>query len=164
MGLSVDVNGRVGRLAQRLASHPRTAPVTARVMPHIDRAVSRVSGGRFLVSQLLVPSLMLTTTGAKSGQLRTSPLATLPDGEDFIVVGSNFGGGKHPGWSANLLATPQATVVFRGRTMDVDAHLLSEQDKQQVWPRLRQVWPAYDDYVARSGRDLRVFRLSPRRS
>jgi deazaflavin-dependent oxidoreductase (nitroreductase family) len=137
------------------------APLTAKVMPRLDRTFSRLTRGRFLPSQLLVPTLVLTTTGAKSGLPRTSPLATLPDGDQFYVVGSNFGGGTHPGWSANLIASPYATVVYGGRTIAVTATLLSEQEKAQVWPRLRAVWPAYDDYVERSGRTLRVFRLSP---
>ncbi len=156
-----DVQGPVGKLAQRTAAHPRLAPITARVMPRIDRTFSFLTGGRFLPSQMLVPTLVLTTTGAKTGQARTSPLATLPDGEAFYVVGSNFGGGKHPGWSANLLKTPQAKVSFHGRTRQMTARLLSGQEKAEVWPRLKLIWPAYDDYVARSGRDLRVFRLEP---
>jgi deazaflavin-dependent oxidoreductase (nitroreductase family) len=156
-----DAHGPVGRLFQKVAAHPRTSPVTAAVMPRVDRAVGRLTGGRFVLSSLLVPTLVLTTTGAKSGLPRTSPLACLPDDDGFYVVGSNFGGGTHPGWSANLIAHPQATVVYGGRTVEVVAHLLTQQEKEQVWPRLRAVWPSYDDYVVRSGRDLRVFRLAP---
>lgn len=162
-GRRLDIHGPIGALVQGAATRPLFAPVVKRVMPHLDRGLSRLTRGRFVLSQLLVPTLVLTSTGAKSGLVRTTPLATLPDADgSFFVVGSNFGGGTHPGWSANLLKSPTATVVFRGRSVEVDAHLLDEHEKSTVWPRLREVWPVYDDYVAKSGRDLRVFRLVPR--
>ena len=137
-----DIHGPVGQVVQRAAAKPLFAQIVKRVMPPLDRRLSQLTGGRFVLSRLLVPTLVLTTTGAKSGLKRTTPLATLPDADgSFFVVGSNFGGGAHPGWSANLLATPKATVVFHGATFDVDAHLLDETQKQAVWPRLRAVWP-----------------------
>jgi deazaflavin-dependent oxidoreductase (nitroreductase family) len=162
--VALDVNGRFGRTVQWAASQPRLVPLIARVAPPLDRLAGRLTGGRFLPSQLLVPALLLTTTGAKTGLARTTPLATLPDGADaWYVVGSNFGGTKHPGWSANLLAHPTATVTYRGRTCPVDAHLLDAQERTAVWPRLRAVWPTYDWYVETSHRDLRVFHLTRQR-
>lgn len=161
MGVRFNAAGPVGSLVRRTVGHHRLSRVTLAVMPTVDRGLSRLTGGRFVASQLLVPTLVLHTTGAKSGLPRTSPLATLAGDGGWYVVGSNFGGGSHPGWSANLLVHPQATVVHGGRTTPVLARLLDEQQKAAVWPRLRAVWPAYDDYVARSGRDLRVFHLLP---
>lgn len=76
-------------------------------------------------------------------------------------MGSNFGTDKHPAWSGNLLTNPEATVSFRGRRRPMKAQLLSAEEKAMVWPRLLTVWPTYDSYVERSGRDLRVFRLEP---
>ena len=160
--MALSVTGPVGRLVQRLAQQPQFAVVALKVAPRLDRLVSRLSGGRFVVSQLLVPTLVLTTTGAKSGLPRESPLATLVDGDSFYVVGSNFGTEKHPAWTANLLASPEAAVLFRGRRVGVRARLLDAEEKAAVWPRLLTVWPTYDSYVERSGRDLRVFRLEPR--
>lgn len=155
------MTGPLGRFVQRLAQRPAFAVVALKVAPRLDRFVSRVSGGRFVMSQLLVPVLVLTTTGAKSGLPRESPLATLVDGDAFYVVGSNFGTDRHPAWSANLIANPDASVRFGGRRVHVKAHLLSDEEKAQVWPRLLTVWPTYDSYVERSGRNLRVFRLEP---
>lgn len=161
--MRLNVNGVIGRTIQRAAASAALAPLASRFMPHVDRVFSRATRGHFVLSQLLVPTLVLTTTGAKSGLSRTTPLATFP-GEDgcWYVVGSNFGGSSHPGWSANLLKTPRATVTFRGRTSEVDAHLLDEAEKADVWPKLRAVWPTYDRYVETSGRELRVFRLNRR--
>jgi deazaflavin-dependent oxidoreductase (nitroreductase family) len=157
----VRLDSRLGRLVQRAAQTSSFQPVALKIAPRMDKVVSRVTGGRFTVTSLIVPTLMLTTTGAKSGQRRTTPLATMPEGDDtFYVVGSNFGTEKHPAWTANLIKTPAATVTYAGRTLEVEARLLSEQEKAQVWPRLTKVWPTYDTYVTKTDRSLRVFRLT----
>lgn len=133
-----------------------------RAASRIDRAVSRLTGGRFTMSGLTVPTLVLTTTGARSGQPRTTALATLPEDDgSFLVVGSNAGAERHPAWTGNLLAHPRATVVHRGRTLDVDAHLLEGDARAAAWTRLVEHWPSYDTYAAKTSRQLRVFRLAP---
>ena len=152
----------MGRAVQKMAGSALFLKVAPKVVPHLDRAVYRLSGGKRIMSGGVVPTLVLHTTGAKSGQRRTTPLATMRDGGSFYVVGSNFGQQKHPAWSANLLAHPDATVSYRGRTLGVHAHLLDDEERQQAWPRLLKVWPNYDRYVELSGRQLRVFRLDPR--
>jgi len=160
--LTLSVTGPVGRFVQRLAQRPRFSLVALRIAPRLDRLAHRVTGGRLVVSQLLVPTLVLTTTGAKSGLPRESPLATLVDGDAFYVVGSNFGTEKHPAWTGNLMKSPEALVTYRGRRTPVTARLLSDEEKAAIWPRLLTVWPTYDSYVERSGRNIRVFRLEPR--
>ena len=114
-----------------------------------------------LSSSRIVPSIVLVSTGARSGQRRETPLATVPDGDWFYVVGSNFARAPHPAWSYNLLAHPEATVVFRGRRIPVTARLLDAEEKAEIWPRLTAVWPTYDTYEDRTARDLRVFELRP---
>ena len=153
---------RLDAAVQKVAGTATFAKVARPVMPALDRVVGRLTGGRLLLSTLFVPAIVLRTTGAKSGLPRESPLASMPDGDAYYVVGSNWGGEKHPGWTANLLAHPDAEVVHRGRTTPVRAHLLTADEKAAIWPRLLEVWPTYDRYVERSGRDLRVFRLTPR--
>jgi len=140
------------------------ADVGSKIVPPLDRFLSKISGGRIVVSAGVVPSLVLTTTGRKSGQPRRTPLATLPVGDDFLVVGSNFGKEHHPAWTANLMANPEASVSFKGKDIRVVAHLLDADEKKEVWPKLLEIWPTYDRYVERSGRDLRVFRLERRQS
>ena len=157
--MAIDHRSPLGRLVQRVSAKPWFASFALRVMPRVDRLVNRASGGRFVVSHLIVPTLVLTTTGAKSGLPRQSPLATLVEGDVLYVVGSNFGTEKHPAWSGNLLKSPEAEVSFGGRTFPVKAHLLADDEKAEIWPRLLKVWPNYDTYVERSGRSLRVFRL-----
>jgi deazaflavin-dependent oxidoreductase (nitroreductase family) len=157
----VKLDSRLGRLVQRAAQKSSFSPIALKVAPAVDKVVSRLSRGRFTVTSLIVPTLVLTTTGAKTGQPRTTPLATMPDGDGvFYVVGSNFGTEKHPAWTGNLLHTPRATVVYAGTTMQVAAQLLSDEEKAAVWPRLTTIWPTYDTYVTKTDRNLRVFRLT----
>ena len=150
---------------RRIGHTTTLAKLGPKFAPYADRFVHRISRGRWTMSQLLVPSLVLTTTGRKSGQPRDVPLATVPEPDGtFLVVGSNFGQQHHPAWSGNLLADPVAKVSYKRRDITVTARLLDENEKADVWPRLIEMWPAYDTYVERSRRDLRVFRLVPRES
>ena len=157
----VKLDSRLGRVVQRAAQQSSFSPVALKIAPFLDKVISKVSGGRFTMTSLIVPTLVLTTTGAKSGQPRTTPLACMPDGDGvFYVVGSNFGTEKHPAWTGNLMKTPRATVVYAGKTLQVDAQLLSDDEKAEVWPRLTKVWPVYDTYLTKTDRNLRVFRLT----
>lgn len=154
---------RRARAVYRIAGSAGFARVAPHVVPPLDRALHRLSGGRFLLSQRLVPSIVLHARGARTGQERDTPLACAIDGDAFLVVGSNFGRERHPAWTANLLADPEAAVTHHGARTEVTARLLDGDEKAAVWPRLLAVWPVYDRYAERSGRDLRVFRLEPRR-
>ena len=160
--MALTVDGWWGRGVQRMAGSRWFGRVAPKIVPPADRALHKVSGGRFLLSQRLVPTLVLTTTGRRTGQPRRAPLGCVvePDGS-FLVVGSNFGQDHHPAWTVNLMADPRATVAWQRRDIPVDARLLDDDEKAAVWPRLLAVWPTYDRYAERSGRDLRVFRLTP---
>ncbi len=158
------VDSAMSRAVRKVATSPAFRAVGPKVVPPLDRAVHKLTGGRLSLSGAIVPSLVLTTTGQRSGLPRESPLACVPDGDHgWYVVGSNFGQERHPAWTGNLLAHPDATVARGGRTYAVRARLLSDAEKAEVWPRLLEVWPAYDDYVSASGgRNLRVFHLEKR--
>jgi deazaflavin-dependent oxidoreductase (nitroreductase family) len=149
----------IGRTIQKVAATPTFSRYGPRLAPRIDRLVHRLTRGRLTVSGGVLPMVMLTATGAKSGIDRTTPLATVPLDGDLYVVGSNFGHATHPAWSANLIANPGARVSYEGEDLAVVAHLLTPQEKTAIWPRLLEVWPLWDEYTERSGRDLRVFRL-----
>jgi deazaflavin-dependent oxidoreductase (nitroreductase family) len=157
------VQRTLGPVFHRVSGAAWFAKVGPRVVPPIDRTLHRMTGGRLLLGQLLVPSLVLTTTGAVTGLPRRTPLACLPDPVGgWYVVGSNFGREKHPAWTGNLIKTPEAEVSFQGRTTPVTAHLLDDAERKEIWPRLTAVWPVYDSYVERAHRELRVFHLTPR--
>lgn len=144
-------------LVRRLG-HRRWFARLGRVLVPADRLVARATRGR-VVALGLVPSLLLTTTGRRSGQPRTTPLLGVPDGDAFIVIGSNWGGRRHPEWALNLLAQPAATVVHRGRRFPVRARVLAGGERERAWRLALRQWPAYQSYAGRAGRELYVFRL-----
>ena len=154
-----DADSPIGKAVQKVAGSKLFADIGSKVVPPIDRLVSKLTGGRIVISAGMVPSLVLTVKGRKSGQPRRTPLATLPVDGGFLVVGSNFGKEDHPAWTGNLMANPEASVSFKGKDIRVVAHLLDADEKKEVWPKLLEIWPTYDRYVERSGRDLRVFKL-----
>ena len=147
-------------IVERIGGTRQFLRVAPKIVPPIDRFVHRVSGGRMTMTSLYLPTILLTTTGRRSGEPRTAPLATLPDGDRWIVVGSNFGRQNHPAWTHNLIANPEATVQFKGTSYPVTARLLSEEEKQEMWPRIIKLWPNFNKYSEYSGgRQLRVFSL-----
>jgi deazaflavin-dependent oxidoreductase (nitroreductase family) len=160
--MRVGLDSKLGKAVVKMAGSKTFMRVGPKVVPHFDRFLHKVSRGKFISSGGLLPSLVLTTTGAKTGQKRTTPLATKPEGDGWFVVGSNFGRDSHPAWTANLMKNPDAEVSFKGTTTQVHAHLLTKEEKAEAWPRLVEFWPNYNVYTERSGRDLRVFRLDPK--
>ncbi|MEO3784839.1 nitroreductase family deazaflavin-dependent oxidoreductase [Actinocorallia sp. B10E7] len=147
---------------QKISGAPWFSKVGPKVVPGLDRTLHKVTGGRVMLSQLLVPTLYLTTIGAKSGEERISPLLCMPESGGWIVVGSNFGQDKHPAWTGNLLKTPEATVEYEKKVHKVTGDLLTDEERARVWQRLTEVWPVYYRYQARVDRELRIFRLTPR--
>ncbi len=131
-------------------------------LPPLEALLSRLTGGRVQLSGLLVPSLVLHTTGAKSGEPRDAHLMYTPDGQGrAIVAGSNFADGRHPAWTANLLAHPDAAITVRGRRMPVRASLIPDEERDATWARIERQWPGYRGYERESGRVVRLFRLQP---
>lgn len=133
-----------------------------RLLVPLDRRVLRLTRGKYtLFGPTALPELLLTTTGRKSGQQRTSALSYLRDGSRLLVLGSNFGQERHPGWSANLLTEPQATVALGGVEIPVTATLLTGAERDRALQRFL-AYPMYKSYRTRTDRELRVFALSRR--
>jgi deazaflavin-dependent oxidoreductase (nitroreductase family) len=160
--MPVSQDSLLGRAVVKMAGSKTFRAVGPKIVPHLDRTLHRISGGRIIMSGGMLPSLVLTTIGAKTGQRRTTPLATRPEGDSWYIVGSNFGREKHPAWTANLIANPDVEISFRSKTIPVRAHQLTAEEKAEIWPQLVKFWPNYDVYTEASGRDLRVFRLDRR--
>ena len=136
--------------------------VGPRVMPPLERATRWLNHGRTPLSGALVPSLVLHTTGARTGQPRQTQLMYCPDGDDMLVTGSNFARDTHPAWTANLLAHPDAAVEVNGHRLEVTATLVPPEDREATWERLERNWPGYRGYERAAGRELRIFRLRRR--
>jgi deazaflavin-dependent oxidoreductase (nitroreductase family) len=114
------------------------------------------------LTAFLVPSLVLHTTGAKSGEPRNAPLMYTADGHGrAIVAGTNWAGAKHPAWTANLMAHPDAEITVRGRRMAVHATLIADTEREAIWALMEAQLPDYRLYERDSGRRARIFRLTP---
>ncbi|GGR91492.1 hypothetical protein GCM10010269_33280 [Streptomyces humidus] len=152
------------RLVQKVSSTRVFATVAPHVIPALDRAVHRLTRGKVLLSAQMLPGVILTATGARSGVPRRTPLACMPgpDGRGWTLVGSNFGRTGHPAWTANLLAHPDAEISWKGADVPVTARLLTGEERAAVWKELLAFWPPYAAYQARVEREIRVFRLTPR--
>ncbi|WP_033312855.1 nitroreductase/quinone reductase family protein [Streptomyces iakyrus] len=155
---------RGARVVQKVSSTRGFARMAPHVVPALDRAVHRLTRGKVLLSAQLLPGVVLTSTGARSGLPRRTPLACMPQdgGRCWILVGSNFGRPGHPAWSHNLLAHPDAEISWKGRDVPVTARLLAGEERAAAWRALLAFWPPYAAYQARVEREIRVFRLVPR--
>lgn len=108
-----------------------------------------------------VPTLLLTSTGRRTGQKRTSALIFGRDADDYLIVASLAGAPTHPQWYLNLQANPQAEIQVKDRTMAVVARSASASEKPRLWKLVTEVWPNYDVYQSRTSRDIPVVVLSP---
>jgi deazaflavin-dependent oxidoreductase (nitroreductase family) len=121
----------------------------------------RLSGGRVGGRVGRAPVLLLTTTGRKSGRVRTAPVVYLADGEDFVVIGSNAGHSRAPAWSLNLKARPEAEVEVGRRRLPIRARVAAGDERADLWRRHNEQYAGFDEYEARTDRDIAVFVLEP---
>ncbi len=126
----------------------------------VHRWVYRASGGKVGYSAGAIKNLLLTTTGRKSGERRTVPLAYFPDGETFVVVASNGGADRDPAWWLNLRSNPSAEVQIGDRNIAVTARLASDAEHARLWPELKRVNPFYAGYEQITDRAIPVVVLA----
>jgi len=107
------------------------------------------------------PILLLTTTGRKSGELRTSALIFGRDGDDLLLVASQGGAPTHPNWYHNLSANPDVEVQVQGDVFRATARTASDDEKARLWSIMTDVWPNYDSYQERTDRAIPVVVLTP---
>jgi deazaflavin-dependent oxidoreductase (nitroreductase family) len=154
--------GPVTGLFRRLGRTKGFARVYRVVGPKIDPHVAKIADGAVLAKVYGFPILMLSTTGAKSGQARLSPLVYVRDGQDFVVVGTSFGQPRHPGWTANLRANSEASVSVGPETVAVTAEQVDQPTWHRLFPRFVAIYPGYADYLTRrQGLAPRMFLLHP---
>jgi deazaflavin-dependent oxidoreductase (nitroreductase family) len=160
--IGYDEANPVQKVLRRFASSGPGAWLFARVLHHIDRPVHRLTRGRHTLASLLsgLPVVMLTTTGAKSGEPRTAPVLGIPVHEGLAVIASNFGQHRHPGWYHNLRAHPEAEVVVDGSRRRVRAVEAQGDRRAQIWKEGLRVYPGLGQYERRaSHRRISVFVL-----
>jgi deazaflavin-dependent oxidoreductase (nitroreductase family) len=126
----------------------------------VHRRAYRLTGGLIGHKSALGPMLLLTTTGRRTGEQRTTPLLSMPDGEGWVVVGSNGGRDRPPAWLLNLEALPRAEVQVRRRRVPAVAEVLRSADAEALWPRLTAHYPGWAYYQQLTEREIPVVRLT----
>ena len=114
------------------------------------------TSGPFVGRQVLI----LTTTGAKSGEKRESPLAYTRDGDAIVVVASMGGAPRNPAWYHNLVANPRVTVELNGETFEADARVTDPEERRRLYDRHAEVYPGFVEYEARTSRVIPVIALT----
>ena len=109
-----------------------------------------------------VPTLLLTTTGRKSGVQRRTALIYGRDTADYVVVASKGGAPEHPAWYLNLQANPDVEIQVLDKVVPATAHTAQGAERERLWALMREVWPAYDEYQTRTDREIPVVVLTPR--
>jgi deazaflavin-dependent oxidoreductase (nitroreductase family) len=132
---------------------------TLRRLGKLNVPVYRATRGRLFGRIGGSPVLLLTTTGRKSGQERTAPVLYMADGERYVVIGSNAGNARPPAWALNLLAEPEAAVQVRGKRRRVRARVAQGEERAALWRRMNEQYGGFEDYRARTDRDINVFVL-----
>ena len=106
--------------------------------------------------------LLLTTTGHSSGLARTTPLIHRTDGGRWIIVASKGCTPEHPSWYDNLVADPNATIQVLAEEIPVSASTAEGAERDRLWALMTEVWPGYDDYKAKTSREIPVVVLTRR--
>jgi len=123
----------------------------------------RANGGKVGGPFEGAPMLLLTTTGAKSGQARTAPLVYLPDGDRYVVFASKAGAPTNPDWYHNLVANPSVSVEVGSDRTDADAVVLTGEERDQLFATRAERMPGFKDYQDKTTRVIPVISLRPRR-
>lgn len=103
-----------------------------------------------------VPTLLLTTTGAKSGKPLQLPLIYGKDGDNYLVVASKGGAPEHPAWYHNLDANPDVDVQVAADKFKAKARTATAEEKPRLWETMAKIWPAYNEYQQKTTRDIPV--------
>lgn len=128
---------------------------------HVDPFLLKHTGGRIRMAGPL-PTVLLTTTGAKSGKFRETALVYFHDHGDVILIASNFGQARNPGWYYNLLAHPDEALLNGEPYYAVEQNTA---ERERLFALAVQLYPGYADYRRRTeavGRTIPVLRLMPR--
>lgn len=111
--------------------------------------------------EMEVPSLLLTTTGRRSGERLIVPLFYGKAGEGWFVVASKGGAPDHPGWYKNILANPEVEVQVGTERVKARARTAAGEERARLWRQALEFWPPYADYQQKTEREIPVVVLEP---
>lgn len=123
----------------------------------------RTNGGKVGGHFAGTPLLLLTTTGAKSGQRRTTPLGYQTDGDRLIVFASMLGAPTNPAWYHNLVAHPEVTVEIGTETFDANTVATTGEERQHLWAKALELAPFLAEHQAKTTRPIPVIALERRK-
>lgn len=165
LGLDVVDPRLIHRVIAVMASSRSGAWLMSKVIHRLDGIAFSRSNGRSTVSSSLagLPTVMISTTGARSGQVRTSPLTAIPLADNVGLVGTNFGQKATPGWVYNLEANPAGVASHGEVTVEFLARPADEDEREEILESAARIYRGYDKYRERvTGRVVRVFVLEVR--
>jgi deazaflavin-dependent oxidoreductase (nitroreductase family) len=108
----------------------------------------------------MVPTLLLTTIGRKSGNALTLPLIFGQSGPDYVVVASKGGAPNHPAWYLNLDANPEVRLQVKGDKFTARAHTANAAERAALWPKMVKIYAPYEDYQTKTDRQIPVVVLT----
>jgi len=117
------------------------------LIDEIRATKGHLTDGPFAGRQVLV----LTTTGAKSGARRETPLVYSRDGDDIVIIASMGGAPSHPAWYHNIVANPRVTIEVDGATIDADARVAQGAERRRLYDQHAQIHPSFTEYEAKTG-------------
>lgn len=147
-------------LVRQLGRTRAFAWVASRVLPPID---SRFHDHPLTTLGTDFPLCYLTVRGRRSGEERTVPLLYVRDGDRVVLIASNWGQRRHPSWALNLEAAGEATVeVTSEGALSMTSRRATPEEFGRYWADALRVWPGYEGYRRRAGREIRMFVLDPK--
>lgn len=152
------------RIFQRFLSWEPISWLMARLLHHADAFLLRLSNGKLTFAQMAgLPTIELTTTGAKTGKQRTLPLTGLPDGKKYALIASNFGQKNNPAWYYNLKANPECVVKKDGHARTYIAREADAEENRYYYDMAISYYIGYAAYKQRtSHRKIPVMVLEPK--
>jgi deazaflavin-dependent oxidoreductase (nitroreductase family) len=133
-----------------------------RIRDHLDRYIATDGADGYLwdtgpgTGRGMVPTLLLTTTGRKSGRIMTLPLIFGRSGADYIVVASKGGAPQHPAWYLNLQANPDVQVQVKADKFAARAHTADATERALLWPLMVGIYGPYADFQLKTDRSIPV--------
>jgi deazaflavin-dependent oxidoreductase (nitroreductase family) len=132
----------------------KTTPLPGWIADHLKRYLATNGSDGHIWNG--VPTLLLTTTGRKSGAKQQLPLIYGKDGDRYVIVASRGGAPDHPGWYKNLVAQPRVELQVAADRFAARARTATGADRARLWQAMTRIWPAYDEYQGKTTREIPV--------
>jgi deazaflavin-dependent oxidoreductase (nitroreductase family) len=152
------------RALHRVLMTPSLSKIWSRILHRADGFVLRLNGGRFTITSAIagLPTISLTTIGAKSGLSRTLPIACVPDGDKYALVASNLGQHHFPAWYHNLKKNPECMVRVGSKIRVFVAHEIHNAEYDRYWKMAVDIYAGFAAYKARVERRIPIMLLEPK--